>query len=361
MSSADFTSIPILEYGLLARDRAAFLSQLRHALIHVGFLYLRGAPVDTTSVIAQIPRVFALPQSSKDALSMRNSEHFLGYTNLGTEFTKGALDMREQFDFATPHQNEWKEGDPEYLRLWGPAQWPSDEELPGFREVVEKFYVDTDVLAHDFTGLVVEALGLSHDALSDFFEPPGHMQHRGKIIKYPEVKEGASNQGVGPHYDSGFLTFLLQASEQRGLQVQNFAGKWIDVPPLADTFVVNIGKGLEALTSGIALATSHRVLSPPPGSGPRYSVPFFQMIAQRVVLGKAAASLTFPPDVLAERDRRGNPTTDSVNYTEYDTTPAGEVALIGRIKSHPDVAERHYPQLFKAIFPQGLPREVSAY
>lgn len=122
MSSADFTSIPILEYGLLARDRAAFLSQLRHALIHVGFLYLRGAPVDTTSVIAQIPRVFALPQSSKDALSMRNSEHFLGYTNLGTEFTKGALDMREQFDFATPHQNEWTEGDPEYLRLWGPAQ-----------------------------------------------------------------------------------------------------------------------------------------------------------------------------------------------------------------------------------------------
>lgn len=94
---------------------------------------------------------------------------------------------------------------------------------------MEKFYVDTDVLAHDFTGLVAEALGLSHDALSDFFEPPGHMQHRGKvcihllvelhadssprqIIKYPEVNVGASNQGVGPHYDSGFLTFVWNHS-----------------------------------------------------------------------------------------------------------------------------------------------------
>ena len=81
--------------------------------------------------------------------------------------------------------------------------------------------------------------------------------------------------------------------------MQTFAGEWIDVPPLPDTFVVNIGKGeymahrhrlanahwlrlgLEALTSGVALATCHRVVSPPAGSGTRYSVPFFQMIAQR--------------------------------------------------------------------------------
>ena len=118
----DFTSVPILEYPLLKSDRAAFLAQLRHALIHVGFLYLRGAPVDTAPVVAQIPRLFALPQRSKEALSMRNSEHFLGYTNLGTEYTKGARDMREQFDFATPHANEWREGEPEYLKLWGPAQ-----------------------------------------------------------------------------------------------------------------------------------------------------------------------------------------------------------------------------------------------
>lgn len=362
-TSSDFTTIPILEYDLLSRDRGAFLAQLRQALVHVGFMYLRGAPVDAAPIVAQIPRVFALPQDRKDALSMRNSPHFLGYTSLGTEFTRGARDMREQFDLATPFANRWKQGDPEYLKLWGQSQWPTEVELPGFRAVVEEFYGKFDQLAHDFTGLVSEALGLPAEALYEFFEPPGEMQHRGKIIKYPETLAGDSDQGVGPHYDSGFLTFLLQASNHRGLQVQNFSGEWIDVPPLPGTFVVNIGKGLEALTSGVALATSHRVLSPAPGSGPRYSVPFFQMIAQRVVLGDAAAVLAekFPPEILAERDRRGKATTDSVNYTEYGVLPAGQVALIGRVKSHPDVAEIHYPRLFSELFPKGLPTQVSAY
>ena len=61
-----------------------------------------------------------------------------------------------------------------------------------------------------------------------------------------------------------------------------------------------------------------------------------------------------------------------MNYTEYNQLPSGEVALIGRVKyvvrfvlwsslfivhrrSHPDVAQRHYPELFKKYFPTGLP------
>lgn len=41
---------------------------------------------------------------------------------------------------------------------------------------------------------------------------------------------------------------------------------------------------LEAVTGGLARATSHRVLSPPKGSTPRYSIPFFQGVAQRVLV-----------------------------------------------------------------------------
>ena len=121
-SSADFTSIPVLEYSLIAADRASFLKQLRHALINVGFLYLHGAPVDTRGVIAEIPRFFSLPQASKDALSKQNTPHFLGYTKPGSEYTKGAQDMREFIDLATPYTNQWKAGDPDYLRHWGPSQ-----------------------------------------------------------------------------------------------------------------------------------------------------------------------------------------------------------------------------------------------
>ena len=91
--------------------------------------------------------------------------------------------------------------------------------------------------------------------------------------------------------------------------MQNLAGEWIDAPPIPGTFVINLGKGergatvlgaahgsarvltravaaaLESVTQGLARATSHRVLSPAPGSTPRYSIPFFQSISQEVLVG----------------------------------------------------------------------------
>ncbi|KAJ2218798.1 hypothetical protein IW143_002969 [Coemansia sp. RSA 520] len=104
-------------------------------------------------------------------------------------------------------------------------------------------------------------------------------QQRGKLIKYPVVDEldpSDGTHGAGPHHDTAsLLTILFQATDHPGLQVQNQHGQWIDAAPIPDTFVVNIGTGLEYLVQGIATATTHQVISPPVGTGPRYSVPFF--------------------------------------------------------------------------------------
>jgi hypothetical protein len=68
----------------------------------------------------------------------------------------------------------------------------------------------------------------------------------------------------------------------------------------------------------------------------------------------------------------------AVNFSEFDKEPSGKVNLIGQVKyvlfispqlfnglhscrSHPDVAEIHYPQLFKHIFPTGYSGGGSAY
>jgi isopenicillin N synthase-like dioxygenase len=127
MALANFTNIPTLDYDLLSTPdtRSLFIDQLQHALINVGFLYLEHPPVPDAlfdEVIAYLPKVFGLPQERKDALRMANSPHFLGYSRLGAEMTKGTVDQREQFDIATSFENTWKSGDPDYLRLWGPSQ-----------------------------------------------------------------------------------------------------------------------------------------------------------------------------------------------------------------------------------------------
>lgn len=123
----DFSSVPILDYSLVLDpdQRPKFIAQLQHALINVGFLYLTNPPVsksDTDAVIQYAPKLFELAPEAKEKIRMVNSPHFLGYSSLGTEITKGKTDQREQYDFATAHENQWKPGDPEYLKLWGPAQ-----------------------------------------------------------------------------------------------------------------------------------------------------------------------------------------------------------------------------------------------
>ena len=227
--ATDFSSVPVLDYSLLKGN----ITQLRHALINVGFLYLSNHPVsqpDIDLLISYIPKLFALPQEAKEKIRMVHSEHFLGYSLLGAELTKGAVDQREQFDFATKHECRWKEGDPDYLRLWGASQvcgfviarcdfhltlditvtllkWPDEELIPGFREVLERYLVQVEDLSYKFTSLIAEAFGLGPDGLAQFYDIPPLMQHRAKIVQYPVV-EGSSDQGVGPHYDAGFLTFV---------------------------------------------------------------------------------------------------------------------------------------------------------
>lgn len=123
----DFSSVPVLDYALTndPTTRPGFLNQLRDALIKVGFLYLSNTPVSQDGidlVIDYAPKLFTLPQEKKDKLLMRNTSHFLGYTKIGAEYTKGKADQREQYDFGTPYECRWTPGAPEYLKLRGPAQ-----------------------------------------------------------------------------------------------------------------------------------------------------------------------------------------------------------------------------------------------
>lgn len=103
-------------------------------------------------------------------------------------------------------------------------------------------------------------------------------------------------------------SYLLQATEHRGLQAQNYDGEWVDCPPIRGTLVVALGQGMEAITQGICTSTTHRVVSPLAGQGARFSIPFFQgvgldatfeamsipeEIRQQLMKGKKASDVEF--------------------------------------------------------------------
>lgn len=207
-----------------------------------------------------------------------------------------------------------------------PNQWPRS--LPELRPALLGWQAALTKVAVGLLRAFAEALGQS----PDFFEPiyrDAPNQHI-KIIRYPGSDAATNGQGVGAHKDSGFLTFVLQDAEE-GLEIEAQDGTWIKARPLQNSFVVNIGELLELATNGYLRATVHRVVAPPPGAE-RLAVAFF-LGAQH----DATVPLLTLPAALAA-DGRG-PTSDPDNPLFQHV---GTNYLKGRLRSHPDVAKRHY-------------------
>ena len=296
-------------------------------------------------------------------IEMKNAPSFLGYSRLSAEVTAGEVDNREQIDLSTEHPLP-KPDSPQYHNLLAPNQWPAEQSAPGFRATYTDYIRRMGVISIYFTSLIAEAIQLPRDAFNKYFDVD--QQHKLKIVKYPDLAElgaggdgssGAQGQGVGPHKDSTMTSYLLQATAHRGLQVQNVKGQWIDCPPMAGTLVVAIGQGMEALTQGVCVSTTHRVLSPAAGSGARFSIPFFQGVKLDAdfddleTVGVGAV----PEDVLEQRRQVLEKTGGRIDDVEFTfrkgdvAKTLGEATLRNRVKSHPDVGERWYPDILKAI------------
>jgi len=341
-----FDKIPILDLSLARspKTKASFLNELRHALLEVGFLYIRNTGIPSTligDVVDQAQAFFALPLEKKLEVEMKNAPSFLGYNKLGMEITRFQTDWREQIDISTEHPLPGPD-DPLYHNLLAPNQWPDANALPKFRPTYERYIREMGKMSMEFTSLIAEAVGLPSNAFDRFFDDA--QQHKLKIVKYPDLEElgvEGEAQGVGPHKDSMLTSYLLQASHHRGLQVQASDGKWIDCPPLDGTLVVAIGQGMQALTQGVCQSTTHRVLSPARGSGPRFSIPFFQGVSYDATF----ESMDVPESVKELRSciiqQRGE-RIDDIEFTFMSGRyrHLGEATLMNRIKSHPDVGHK---------------------
>ncbi|SUP83298.1 iron/ascorbate oxidoreductase family protein [Yersinia pseudotuberculosis] len=327
------STLPLLDLSLLSgsdTERQAFLTALRHAARDVGFFYLTGHGIDT-SLLRQIQilsrQFFALSDEEKLSIAMIRSPHFRGYNRAASEFTRGQPDWREQFDIGaerTPLPQI--AGAPSWTRLQGPNQWPTA--LPELKPVLLQWQEEMTRMSLRLLRAFALALDLDEQAFDALYgdKPNEHI----KLIRYPGREATQSGQGVGAHKDSGFLSFLLQDT-QRGLQVEVEEGQWIDAVPREGTFVVNIGELLELASNSYLRATVHRVETPPAGID-RLSIAFF--------LGARLDAVVplYPLSAALAAEARG-PASDPHNPLFRDV---GLNYLKGRLRSHPDVAERYY-------------------
>ncbi|OBF35893.1 2OG-Fe(II) oxygenase [Mycobacterium sp. ACS1612] len=272
MSGAtSFTSVPVVDIsGLRSQDRAEreqVAAELGKAAAEVGFLYISGAGVDDAvfqRMLTATKQFFALPLEQKMRYYIGLSRCHRGYVPRGEEgLGTGVPEMKEAYDTAL----DLPADDPDYLAgnpMLGPNTWP---DLPGFADAVTAYYQAVLDVGHRLLSAFAVGLGEDPDTFSKHAtKTPSQL----RLIHYPYNPDAVDAEGIGAHTDYECFTLLRPTAP--GLEVLNGAGDWIDVPPLPDTFVVNIGDMLELWTNGAYVATSHRVRKV---KEERYSFPLF--------------------------------------------------------------------------------------
>jgi isopenicillin N synthase-like dioxygenase len=265
---------PLTDGSIAGKQQVA--NALRQALEQVGFFIIvnHGVPqalVERT--FAEAKRFHAQPMAAKRAVLM--NEHNNGYMASGRYNVRTSRasdpDAKPDLNEAFFIKRERSPDDPLVRagrRFAGPNEWPED--LPGFKETLLEYTDTVDAMARRLLPALALSLDLPQDSFDDAF---AESQFSFRLSHYPAVSKRDTGQyGIAPHTDANFLTFLAQ-SGVAGLQVRVGDDRWLDVPFVPNSFVVNSGDMLHRWTNGHYKSTPHRAL--PPIGQDRYAIPYF--------------------------------------------------------------------------------------
>jgi isopenicillin N synthase-like dioxygenase len=348
MLAAEAGRIPVISLKRLRGsddDRRSLARELTAVYHDIGFAVLidHGLPdglVD--AVFDMMGTFFALPDEQKRLIDKATSPHFRGWESVGTEFTNNRPDIREQIDVWSEHPPSDRADGPRYLQLLGPNQWMPEDVLPGQRELALDWFERLGALADEVLSLFAVGLDLAPEQFAAAFG--NDAMSLTKFISYPPTPDGAA--GVNAHNDTGFVT-LLATGETPGLQVLDSTGVWIDVPVVPNSFVLNIGEMLQAMTGNYLVATAHRVITSEPRMsaayfhGPSLDTPLDPLeLDQRFVDAVAASERHRSAGFMATKEQTAAGIGDIASATHTDTY--GDQLWNYFSRSYPEMMERHH-------------------
>ena len=274
--SVDLASIPVVDFAPFLNGsedaRQAVAKDIGAACERVGFFYLINhgvsqALIDETFGTA---RTFYEQPSAQRMKSAATLEHWRGYVPSKLEAEGGTVGGAiETYRFML----DLPETDPDVKAkkpLHLPNRWPAD--LPGFKQVVQRYMEAVMSLSHHLRYAFAMALGLREEFFEDFYKKPLVQLSLLHYRPPASLREEDIEIGAGEHRDTGAFTLLMQ-DDTGGLEVERKDGVWIAAPPMHGAYVINIGDMMMRWTNGRFVSTPHRVVNR--ALKPRYSLPFF--------------------------------------------------------------------------------------
>lgn len=253
-SKGSFTSIPTVDISNIdspfLEDRKAIAKEIYEACTTSGFFYLSHHGLHDELLqrtFSTLHSFFDLDLDTKMSAHVQKNPAIRGYepmleTRLDPR-TKG--DIKEAFTMG----DCFLESEQNYRGMTGrdpPACitrpqniWP--EGAPWFRWGLYEYYAAVLPLAMKLIKILALAFDLKESAFDQYFRFPITGLRALHYPSLPPEEEGGNAVGLGAHTDFSWLTMVLQ-DKVPALEVLNNNGEWIDVPPVPNTLVCNVGQ-----------------------------------------------------------------------------------------------------------------------
>ncbi|KAL3583415.1 hypothetical protein D5086_014476 [Populus alba] len=238
-------SIPLIDLdGLNGPNRSLIINQIGQACEEYGFFMVKnhGIPEATMNNIQSTAmKFFKLPNDERLKFQSIDPTKTIRLTSGFNNKNQKVFVRRESLKFHSYPIEDYEH------------EWPSNP--PSFKEDVANYGTSVRGLEFALLEAISESLGLERD----YIDKTLSMHGQGIAFNYyPPYPQPELTFRLSGHTDPTIITILL-IDDVPGLQVLK-NGKWVNIRPIPNTFVVNVGDQIQVLSNDRYKSVPHRVV-----------------------------------------------------------------------------------------------------